>query len=142
MSSQLDTPASLPQGRIAIGWETPWTPEPICTSHSICIPARNRTPVVQVVTVNMTRAPQAVMNSNYSACSGFLRCQLLAQLRKNSLPCAPRMKTVRKRNMYKSLNNRVCCLTFWRLNVFYIQYKNSVRTSRQTHYVSATNINL
>jgi hypothetical protein len=33
-------------------------------------------------------------------------------------------------------------LTFWRLNVFYIQYKNSVRTSRQTHYVSATNINL
>jgi hypothetical protein len=33
-------------------------------------------------------------------------------------------------------------LTFWRLNVFYIQYKNSVRTSRETHYVSATNINL
>jgi hypothetical protein len=33
------------------------------------------------------------------------------------------------------------CLTFWRLNFFYIIHNNSVRTSQETHYVSAAEPN-
>jgi hypothetical protein len=33
-------------------------------------------------------------------------------------------------------------LTLWRLNAFYITYKNSVRTSQETHYVSTKKPNL